>query len=41
MIVPGLLQTAGYARAVLELVDVTGQDIAAAVAARMRRQEAL
>lgn len=40
-IVPGLLQTAGYARAILTLVDVTGQDLAAAVAARMRRQEAL
>jgi transcriptional regulator with XRE-family HTH domain len=40
-IVPGLLQTASYARAVLALVDTIGRDIPAAVAARMRRQEAL
>lgn len=40
-IVPALLQTAGYARAVLTLADITGQDIPAAVAARLRRQEAL
>jgi transcriptional regulator with XRE-family HTH domain len=40
-IVPGLLQTAAYARAVLELVDVTSQDIAVAINTRLRRQEAL
>lgn len=41
-VVPGLLQTAEYARRLLELVDPTGQrDIPVAVAARMRRQEAL
>lgn len=41
-VVPGLLQTAEYARRLLELVDPTGQrDIPVAVGARMRRQEAL
>ncbi|MEX5635919.1 Scr1 family TA system antitoxin-like transcriptional regulator [Parafrankia sp. FMc2] len=40
-IVPALLQTVAYARAVLELADVTSQDIAAAVALRLRRQELL
>lgn len=40
--VPGILQTADYARHALSLANVSGQrDIAAAVAARMRRQEAL
>ncbi len=40
-VVPALLQTAEYARRLLELVDPTGQrDIPVAVAARMRRQEA-
>jgi hypothetical protein len=42
VIVPGLLQTAEYARRVFPLVDRTGrQDYAAAVAARMQRQEIL
>lgn len=42
VIIPGLLQTAAYARRVLPLVDRTGrQDYAAAVAARMQRQEIL
>lgn len=36
-IVPALLQTVAYARAVLELADVTSQDIAVAVALRLRR----
>ncbi len=41
-VVPGLLQTAEYARRLLKVVDPTGQrDIPVAVAARMRRQEAL
>lgn len=40
--VPGILQTAEYARLALSLANVSGQkDIPAAVAARMRRQEAL
>lgn len=40
--VPGILQTAEYARHALALANVSGQsDVAAAVAARMRRQEAL
>lgn len=40
--VPGILQTAEYARLALTLANVSGQkDIPAAVAARMRRQEAL
>lgn len=40
--IPGLLQTAGYARGMLPLVDPTGRmDIAAAVAARMERQQIL
>lgn len=42
VIIPGLLQTAEYARRVLPLVDRTGrQDYAAAVASRMQRQEIL
>jgi transcriptional regulator with XRE-family HTH domain len=41
-LIPPLLQTADYARQVLELANVSGQgDVAAAAAARMRRQEAL
>ena len=42
-IVPGLLQTAAYARRVFELVNLGDDDadIPAAVAGRMRRQEAL
>ncbi|MFY7069701.1 helix-turn-helix domain-containing protein [Nocardiopsis changdeensis] len=41
-LVPGLLQTAEYARQVLSAVDLSGRrDIPEAVAARMRRQEAL
>lgn len=41
-VIPGLLQTAGYARHALTLADVSGQGgIAAAVAARMHRQEVL
>ncbi|MEY9210953.1 helix-turn-helix transcriptional regulator [Thermobifida halotolerans] len=41
-LVPGLLQTAAYARQVLTLADVSGRgDVAAAVAERLRRQEAL
>lgn len=40
-IVPALLQTAAYARAVLGLVDITSQDVAAAISRRLRRQEAL
>ena len=40
--VPGLLQTADYARHALTLANVSGQsDLAAAVAARMRRQDVL
>jgi transcriptional regulator with XRE-family HTH domain len=40
--VPGILQTAEYARHALSLANVSGQtDVATAVAARMRRQEAL
>ena len=42
LMVPGLLQTAEYARHALALANVSGQgDVAAAVAARMRRQEVL
>src|SRR5262249_10161023 len=42
LMVPGLLQTADYARHALELANVSDQiDVAAAVAARMRRQEIL
>lgn len=42
LMVPGLLQTADYARHALALANVSGQqDVAAAVAARMRRQEIL
>ena len=41
-IVPGLLQTAEYARRVFSLVDVVGEDdYTAAVAARVERQQAL
>jgi len=41
-IVPGLLQTAEYARRVFSLVDMLGKDdYAAAVAARIERQQAL
>jgi transcriptional regulator with XRE-family HTH domain len=41
-LVPGLLQTAEYAKQVLTLANLSGQkDIAAGVAARMRRQEVL
>lgn len=41
-LVPGLLQTAEYARQVLSAVNLSGQrDVPEAVAARMRRQEAL
>lgn len=41
-LVPGLLQTAEYARRVFPLVDVEGrQDVAAAVAGRLQRQQAL
>lgn len=41
-LVPGLLQTAEYARQVLNAVNISGQrDVPEAVAARMRRQEAL
>jgi transcriptional regulator with XRE-family HTH domain len=41
-VIPGLLQTADYARRAVELANVSGQhDAAAAVAARMRRQEIL
>ena len=40
--IPGLLQTADYARHAMTLANVSGQvDLAAAVAARMRRQEIL
>lgn len=40
--IPGLLQTADYARHALNLANISAQrDIAAAVAARVRRQEAL
>jgi transcriptional regulator with XRE-family HTH domain len=42
LVIPGLLQTADYARRALTLADVSGQEgIAAAVAARMHRQEVL
>jgi transcriptional regulator with XRE-family HTH domain len=41
-VVPGLLQTAEYARQVLTLADLSGQrDVPAAVAARLERQTAL
>jgi transcriptional regulator with XRE-family HTH domain len=41
-VIPGLLQTADYARHAINLANVSGQrDVAAAVAARMRRQEIL
>jgi Domain of unknown function (DUF5753) len=42
LMVPGLLQTAEYARHALALANVTGKrDLAAAVAARVRRQDVL
>lgn len=42
IVVPGLLQTADYARRVLSLTDITGQlDLAAGVEGRLRRQESL
>jgi len=42
LFVPGLLQTSDYARQALTLADVSGQGgVAAAVAARMHRQEVL
>lgn len=42
LVIPGLLQTANYARRALTLADVSGQGgISAAVAARMHRQEVL
>jgi transcriptional regulator with XRE-family HTH domain len=41
-VIPGLLQTADYARRAVELANVSGQtDVAATVAARLRRQEIL
>lgn len=41
-VIPGLLQTEEYARAVMALVDMTGEvDIDAAVAARLARQQIL
>jgi transcriptional regulator with XRE-family HTH domain len=41
-VIPGILQTAEYARHALELANVTGQtDVTTAVANRMRRQEVL
>lgn len=40
LMIPGLLQTAEYARQAMALANVTGQDdLSAAVAARMRRQD--
>lgn len=39
--VPGILQTAGYARCVLEMLDRAEEEIPAAVNARMQRQDAL
>ena len=43
LVIPGLLQTAGYARAVITQVEETwgGIDVDATLEARMRRQEAL
>lgn len=40
-IVPGLLQTADYARHVIEMLDKPEEEIAPAVNARMQRQDAL
>lgn len=41
-IIPGLLQTAGYARRIIEMSDIRGEgNHGAAVAARLDRQEAL
>jgi transcriptional regulator with XRE-family HTH domain len=41
VMLPGLLQTAGYARRILELCAVPGQDIPAATTARLERQQVL
>jgi transcriptional regulator with XRE-family HTH domain len=41
VMLPGLLQTAGYARRILELCAVPGQDIGAAATARLERQQVL
>lgn len=43
LVIPGLLQTAGYARVIISQVEQTwgGVDVDATVEARMRRQEAL
>ena len=40
-IIPGLLQTADYARCVIEMLNVPDEEIAPAVNARMQRQDAL
>lgn len=40
-IIPGLLQTAEYARCVIEMLNVPEEEIAPAVNARMQRQDAL
>lgn len=40
-VIPGLLQTAGYARAVLEVNQFGAEDIADAVKSRVERQEVL
>jgi transcriptional regulator with XRE-family HTH domain len=40
-IIPGLLQTADYARCVIEMLNVPEEEIAPAVNARMQRQDAL
>lgn len=40
-IIPGLLQTADYARCVIGMLDTPAEDIAPAVNARMQRQDAL
>jgi transcriptional regulator with XRE-family HTH domain len=40
-IIPGLLQTADYARCVIEMLDVPEDEIASAVNVRMQRQDAL
>jgi hypothetical protein len=39
--IPGLLQTAPYARRIFEMIDTPGEQIAPAVNARMQRQDAL
>lgn len=41
MVVPGLLQTADYSRAILEMVDLSEQDMAVRVMARAGRGEVL